>query len=154
MGGFSLSLVELKCSVSSLKRWKLLLQPYLFVKIRHFKWEGENCALLGLTNKDSDKHHHKKRFTFSLIIIYTSELSNPCLCMSRRLATTLKVHVWRLRGWWRGSDLQKRTSKPRAASQWRDICTYRRNVREASFTHNLLSSSHLSCTQSNTTLTH
>lgn len=38
----------------------------------------------------------------------------------------------RLRGWWRGSDQLKKTSKPRAALLWRDICIYRRNVRYTS----------------------
>ena len=46
-----------------------------------------------------------------------------------RLAITLKVHVPRLRGWWRGSDQQKKTSKPPVALQWKDTCIYRRNVR-------------------------
>lgn len=37
----------------------------------------------------------------------------------------------RWRGWWRGSALLKTTSKPPAASPWRVICIYRRNVRDS-----------------------
>lgn len=51
------------------------------------------------------------------------------VCMLIRLAITLKVPALRLRDWWRGSDLQRKTSKLPVALPWRDICTYRRNVR-------------------------
>lgn len=48
--------------------------------------------------------------------------------MPIRLETTLKARGRRSRGWWRGSGLRRKISKPRAASPWRDTCTYRRNV--------------------------
>lgn len=51
------------------------------------------------------------------------------ICVLFRLATTLKVPVLRLKGWWRGSGLLRRTSKLPVHLPWRGICTYRRNVR-------------------------
>lgn len=71
----------------------------------------------------------------NLHVLYVSHITNflsmslKCICLLLRLAITLRALVQRLRGWWRGSDLQKKTSKPPAASPWRGICTYRRNVR-------------------------
>lgn len=64
-----------------------------------------------------------------------------------RPAIILKVHVLRLRGWWRGSDLPKKTLKPPVALPWRDFCIYKKNVRytKVIFSSLPLSFSHLHC---------
>lgn len=52
----------------------------------------------------------------------------PLFFMLIRLVITLRVHELRWKGWWRGSALQKKTSKPPVVLPWRDICIYKRNV--------------------------